>query len=498
MFNETIFDRETRTKLKILDIIGSDSQWYSAEKLSQMTDIERKTILKYINELIDDSITFSPKKELTIHSIKSRGISLEVQCKHLVSTFKLFILGNTFTMELLRRLFFHLPCNLTKMSQQFFVSESTIRRKIKLFKEILAPYGIEISYKDKSYTLVGEETQIRMYGNIVFWTIYRGNMWPYDMLEEEKMLQMTKQLLTCFGVSPAAISKVELKMLTSILSISVIRLHKGKSIPENDVWNLYEKTNSISPQLEAFAADYHLPISEIQFFYLILQTFSETYMFSEPKERILAAHKKNNTPAYQATVLFFEAFEKNFKTVLSDDVRTETFGHVLASHIFTDLFKSFKVDMSGYNFNQKAHTIYPHLSKNIYELIDQLAATSGLALFREREQLHMKYMLFFSMIERLTKFEKTITIRFESDLPELVSNMLKESIFNTFNNWYNLKTVENISSSNEDNADVIIATFDISHADIQQRQLKTIYISPDFTFEDFTKLGKIFKEIAGQ
>ena len=489
MLNRQVFDRDIRTKLTILTIIGKTPSWFSAEKLAALTAIEKKTILKYCWELDADSQEFGEGLSFTIS--KSKGILLEIQDQQAFEKFKLFLLEDTLTIKLMKRLFFNQPCSLGLLENELFVSESTIRRKISQFKNVVAPHDISIMYKAKNYTLTGDETQIRMFALMAFWIIYRGSSWPFPMIDEAKVTHTIQGMLDYYGIQSSAINETDKRLLTYILTINVIRFHQGNKINWKPEWDVYKKTNQVLDANELFE-DYLLSSEEIGFFNLLLQTFVKTFDFNEIGQRIIQAHEVEQTPAYQATQLFFQEFESFFAIPLDKKMKQTTFGFLIASHLFTDLFTNFGLGISGVDVSMEAKQNYPLLSRKVSRFIKHLADLSTLPLFQEEKQLHMRYILFFSAVNHLTAYEPVITMHFESDLPEYSEKLIRQTIHTLFSNWFNIRFSEN----SEEESDLVIVSSAMSG--LQQldfSDLEQVYVGSAVSPEDFMKLSRILKKI---
>lgn len=489
MQHSPIFDNGTRIKLELLTIIGNASTWFSSENLSMMISIEKKTILKYCKELDSDAINFNDG--ITIHINKSKGIFLEKKDELSLVKFKLFIIENTLAVKLMKRLFFNQPCSLAQLEQELFISESTIRRKIRAFKALVAEHDISIAYKNNNYVLTGDEAQIRMYSLMAFWITYKGNTWPFPTIDEKKIVKTIDAFLTYHGISGTSINETDKRLLTYIFTITVIRYHLGNSITWQKSWDPYIPTNAPFDSGKVLQ-DYFLPKGELNFFYLILQTFVKTYDFNEIGSQIMTAHKKNNTPAFLATELFFSRVQEAFGLTLNERTKQKTYGFLLSSHLFADIFKNFKLGISGVDINQEAKENFPRLSKKLYTFIDELAKMSALPLFQEKDTLHMRYILLFSSFESLTVFEPVIRIYFESDLPDFSEKIIQDTISNMFTNWYNIS----FNTQSDQPSDLVIITSSMPRVQsINLEEKEVIYIDSTLSANDFFTLNEVLKKL---
>lgn len=85
---------------------------------------------------------------------------LEITLGADVLNFELYLLEENVTIILMKAIFFE-EFTSVKICDGLFLSETTIRRSLKYFQELLEPYGIKL--KRETYEVVGPEEQVRMF-----------------------------------------------------------------------------------------------------------------------------------------------------------------------------------------------------------------------------------------------------------------------------------------------------------------------------------------------
>lgn len=497
LLNPHIFDNATQTKMAILEIISKAPQWYSAEKLANLTNSEKKTILKYTNELINEIQQFN-HGDLTIQTKKSKGIFLQYSDEKVLTHFRLFIIENTFTIQLMKQLFFNYECSLTQLSQQYFLSESTIRRKIAAFNTIIEVLGIKIIARNKNYSLQGDESQIRMLSYICFWAIYKGNIWPFPMVDENKLILLTDELLKHLTIPTSSLNIIDQKMFRYILAINIIRFHQGNEIQENKKWQPYLNFRSFSALEQQLKTDVHLSQNEVKYFFLVVQTFTKTYEYKTLGNQLFQEQKYFDTPAYRTTKEFFSLFQKEFEYVFSEEQYLAFFGFVLASHLFCDLFYGFSIGISGYNNFEDMQLNYPQLTSKINHLIEQLQEVSQINLLFHKKFLQTVYSLVYSSIATLTKYERSILIYLESDLPKFAEKLIIKDIQLTFQNKFNLKFFSDDWENTTKTGiyyDLILSNSTLPSLNQSAVESPIIHINTPLTSQDYSNIHRTLKTI---
>ncbi|AQY51837.1 HTH domain-containing protein [Listeria weihenstephanensis FSL R9-0317] len=484
-------DQSTTNSMMILRMISEESRWYTVNELSERLDMIPRTVQRYLVDLLEKVDGYQDDK-IQLHTAKNKGVFLEITAGADVVGFELYLLEDNVTFMLMKAVFFEEFTSVKRFAMDNFLSETTVRRTLKTFQELLEPYGI--SLKRETYELVGTETQIRMFAYSVFWRIYRGALWPFDIVDQETIEDATERVSTSLRLN---LTHVQKNQIGYILAINIIRIRKRHTVDMNPNWKNYLDLDNDFKRLNKMKAVFEsLNIQkegEIYFFYLLMETRPKLYENSELAQRIMAPHQKNESDIYLAT----EALMRDFSSEIIDipEKKKETFfNNSFCAHLFCTLFKRFSVDINGYEYLHRVAEYYPNLFGKLDELLDKLYEETQNELFLEKQFLLTRYALLFSSIKPLTYFEEQVQIVLDTDLPKLAENNLRHQIDDTLKYRYK---VHFLNKNSAHQADVILTTISTPMMMEQYHRGKILYIGPELSARDFANISNIVIETMG-
>lgn len=157
-----IVDKKIQRHVDILKILDSLEHPISLSKLSQMAEVSERTLSTDISTLMK----LAPA-EVTITLTVKNDVSLSCEPEFSISNFMWKIAENEPIFEILADLFQGRFESVKSYTRRLFLSESTLRKKLRLLKTILREYNLDLSLSPLS--LVGDEISIRIF----FFSYYR-------------------------------------------------------------------------------------------------------------------------------------------------------------------------------------------------------------------------------------------------------------------------------------------------------------------------------------
>ena len=480
-----IVGQATRNIKQILAIISEEKRWYTILEISERSDMITRTVQRYIHEL-DARIRNFNDDNIQLLVTKNKGVFLELHPGADLSGFSLFLLEDNITIDLLKSLFFENFHSVKKFAYDNFMSETTIRRLLKMFQEIVEPYQIHLTRE--TFIIEGKESQIRLFIYIIFWKVYRGATWPFETINRKLINNHADKVATILKLNLTAIHK---QQIAYILAINIIRVRKKHFIEKEDRWDHYiniEEDYSGYKKFKAIFEDMNMGSDgEISFFYLIMETRPKIYEVKEISDRIMNYHKKQNSSIWLATELFLIRFSENFLEI-PEDQRSIFITNSFCAHLFCDLFDNFSLDINGYEYLDNHEKFYPILNTKLDSLIDELYAETKNKIFLEKEFLLTRYALLFSLLKPLTYFEKEIQIVLDTDLPKLAEINLKNQILDTLKYRY---TIVFLDKNNAEEADLFLTTTPTPLLINQYLDGKVLYIGSQLSPRDFINIETI-------
>lgn len=481
-------DQSTTNSMLLLRMIAEEPRWYTVNELSERLDMNQRTIQRYLADLLEKIEDYNDEN-IQLHTAKNKGVFLEITLGADVLNFELYLLEDNVTIMLMKAIFFEEFTSVKKFAMDYFLSETTIRRSLKYFQELLEPYGIGL--KRETYEVIGPEEQVRMFFYSYYWRIYQGAMWPFDIVDrktvEEAVLKVTSSLRQ-------NLTYVQQYQIEYIIAINTIRIRKRHFVELNPNWKNYLDLDNDFRSLTKIKAVFDsLNIqkeSEVYFFYLLMETRPKLYENKEVARRAMAPHKKNKSDVYVATEVFMRVFSEEMAPI-PEKKYDIFFNSSFSAHLFCTLFKNFSVDINGYEYMRKLKEYYPNLHQKLDELLDKLYAETGNALFLEKDFLLTRYGLLFSAIKRLTYFEEQIRIVLDTDLPKFAERNLRLQIFDTLKYRYK---VQFLNKNSAPQADLILTTVATPMMVERYNREKVLHIEAELSARDFTNIIDIVIE----
>jgi hypothetical protein len=148
---------------------------------------------------------------------------------------------------------------LTCFAQDHYVSVSTVQRRMKQLRPLLAAFHVDVGRHP--FQLIGSEMHIRYLLYAAYWLAYRGTHWPLDLVDQRAI----KALYIDAGVTRrSAVGKAQALLFVGVCNL---RLANGHQLPVND--QLLAMTQLLSKQRrDALAMNGQVDNYEIGFRYL--------------------------------------------------------------------------------------------------------------------------------------------------------------------------------------------------------------------------------------
>lgn len=448
-----LLDTQNKIMLNILDLVSESHRWYSVNEISIELNVVERTVQRYIHTLKEliDAYNEERNHHITISYEKYKGVLLEIDSGSNYMELKSYVLENDETMKLFKLIIFEEFQSISRYSQENFISENATRKSLKKIKEFLAQYNLTLSRS--SFVIEGEEKQIRLIIYICSWIIFKGVVWPFDFISQEKIYVSVDHFSEEMNIGFSVIHR---KQMAYMLAVNILRLRKKHVIMMDPEWKNYANLPKLIdglPVLNTFIADYNVYIeSELYFYLLSVQFKPKLYESLDYRNRVLNYHKKMNSNVYQATEAFMNQFAKDIVPIPAE-LRERFFLTSFCSHLFCQLFSNVQVDIDGHTIFRDMESDYPNLKNELSKMLNNLYQTTQEKLFLQEDFLLQKYVQLFSSVEPLTYYEPKISIFLDSDLPYFVKNNIRDQITNRFKYDFN---VQFVTKEEADNPDLVL------------------------------------------
>ncbi|EOH91997.1 helix-turn-helix domain-containing protein [Enterococcus villorum] len=336
------FGKDCYIKSEILRVLYGTDEWQTTNKIANKLGIGSRTAFRHINELELEIKKFKNKK-LSLIIKQGRGIRLLCEEPTLYKMFISYLCSQSITMRLISQLLEKKMVSQMSLLNEFFVSETTLKRHLKFINSYLKEYHVEILLKRGNVYLKGDEYSIRAGFYRIYWQIFGLLEWPFKSLNKRKLSDFLSIVAEVYQVQLNPSTQLQLMF---VLAINILRFRSKNEIQISTKYIAYfEITKSFPISAEVMTKwlrELYMSRKELFFFLLYLQTRVSFYKEERVLETFLQQHKNLNTPVYQQT-------EKVIDFINTLAINTPEFisSSLLAAHLHVELFPCFKKDISG-------------------------------------------------------------------------------------------------------------------------------------------------------
>jgi hypothetical protein len=488
-----IFDRTTLLQRRLVLALNREERWFPTEEISSMLQVNASASLRLIKQLENDIAEFG-EQNLELIVSKGKGVRLRKKIHYDIKMFLGTLFSRTPVMKMLLDIFNGKFETVKKYAYKNYISEATVRRYLVKMKQLLEPFNITI--RRENAEVQGEESQIRMFLNMLYWQLYRGTIWPFSGIDQTIVTRMVTTFLNKVS-NERHFSQLYYHRISYYIGITIMRTRRGAYVQPSLEWKNFivgnETYEVFKMILLDFRGDLNCKQSEIPFHFTVWTSFFSSYGISNSRYvfKFMESHKRRSTTISEATKFMMHEFEKYFLTI-PEDKYSSLEQYLYATHSFCCNFKHFDINIVGHELGDNA----PILKKKIQRFIDHLYDISGNSIFLEVQQLEYSYALFFSQISEITRYEPEIVAILESDESILIKEIINQSLTTLLKPQFNFSLFPSESPVKKETVDVVLAT--TSSLEMKKNYTTDtwfISINRSFSFSDIEKVKRVFKEI---
>ncbi|MEI5994254.1 helix-turn-helix domain-containing protein [Candidatus Enterococcus mansonii] len=499
MLNFDIFDAETGNKLKLLYLLYKKEDWYSIDELVFDSHLERKSVLKYTKKLATDLVEIdSLQTPVQVEFSKGKGVRFVGGKLGYLKAIP-FISEQSISLSLMKELFFQTSLSLDYFMQKYFVSESSARRKVTHFNNLIKKYGLKIKSVNRELSVEGSEIQFRYLCYILFWNVYRGMSWPFPTIDQKKIVTFIETEMRSYS----AFKDVSVANWSYMIAINLYRYSQKKQLNPKDLPSFAHQLNQEALTnagvhdsiLIAIQKSFHLSVPEADFLCLLFQTRSSFLLIPVVSERLLTVHKSMNTPVHQMYQLYLDVMKPDLSSV--DEETKIAYHSVLFVGFLTDLlFPNFATTLSGYDYTKYLKQKYPFFRAVMVDKFREIQKRATNVTFTNEEMLVTRFCEAHALIQSPTIFSPPVFIQMETDLPIIMERMIAQQMESFLRPFYNISFIPSSTHPEDVNIDLIIASTTSPLLRRRARDIPVVYINPGFSPTDiFNIIAVIENEV---
>jgi hypothetical protein len=482
------FDEDTYTKIEILEKLSMADEWKKTRELADEIGTGERYIFRQINDLTV-AIGKLNNKNFTLSIKQGRGIRLENTDTKAYKNFVSKLIEKSFTMKLLRKLLEKGKVLNTLLLSEFFLSETTLKRKIKRINSFLIEYDTRIVTRKGFCFIEGDEYSVRAGYYRIYWQIYKNLDWPFKMIEKEKVSAFVNKLACSYNIRLNPSAKLQVMFVLAINSLRYRGKNRIEIYPKYRAYFNITKSLHIFPEINlAWKYTFHMGQDEFCFFLLYLQTRQSFYTNQEIFNNLFRLHESYETEAYRQMGASLREFNK---ISVHKDQYVTIKSALLAGHLHAELFPTIKKDISGFEpkgISQESYQWSQKIVEKIANNEDNKVLTSG-----GESYLLSVYVILLDSVY-ISDIQERKKIYLDTDLPFLEEKRLSGRIQQMMEVFLPI-TVEKYTEQNINENQLLLSNNCLSDEVIDRYSNQIVFISNEFTFEDLQKCVSAFREL---
>lgn len=472
-----MFEKKTINQLSVLKSIYEDEGIINVEQISKKTLLDSKTVNKLIQDILEQ---VGSKDDLS--QIDS------------YLTVRSHIYQSSWIYKLLSSLFLSKKVSIVSFTREVYISESKLRRKIKLMNDILNPVELKIISRNGYIDFKGTELQIRFLGQQFFWTIFKGGNWPFKEVNFQKTYDLFFEYV--FNYEDIHIKDITYIEWCYTFAINIIRFRHGKGIQKEELQQfstLFSLRNQekkyISKVTDILTYDYYLSREEQLYLFLLIQAKVQFYMNDILFEQSIRFHQKNNTDIYVVYKEVIRLFMKNSKNKIVEKMGLAV---ILSANVSATLIHGFNHTHSGYGASEFFIKNAPHLVPKMEQFINVIKKKyPTISFLNQTTYLAVRYAEAYALLNDMMDFEEKLVILLMTDLPFATEELMAKKLESIFYMKANIK-FKTLNYINSHDYDLVISTTTTVKG---SKGKNIIMISPDLREKDIQKIDEKIREI---
>ncbi|MFD2308203.1 helix-turn-helix domain-containing protein [Enterococcus termitis] len=409
-----------------LRTLYNNERWFTEKELSKIGKCSSDATYRTLNLL--RQIKYDQNDSLEIISKKNKGFFLQATPLHSIGETESLFIKDTISYRLIDLIFHEQGYSLADLADIFYVSTSTIYRKLKNLAEYFNENGLTLNMNN--FVISGPEHAIREFFYRFYWSVIKSSQWPFKSVSFEEILTLYSEKMSAVSFQLTDTERLQFLYRLAINHIRYQHQHFITTAPNKNIVDPYIK--SYSQYMKKFItievpAKYH--VNEWTFLSLLLissPVFDELHIDYEIR---VNWHKNKKTPAYLFAISIIHAYKlRNEKLIFMDE--TKLIFRLLSSYVYTVAFPDLTIH--HLNVASMLHSV-SELNYIFFEQSQQIMS-SILHLFPEAiKQFDQDYLLYNILLIassslKLEEIRKEITVKLICTVEPLSEEYLSQKL----------------------------------------------------------------------
>lgn len=411
-----LYDSDIAKELTVLSFLLKQEQAVPIKMISEELYLTTASVTKYLDG-IQQSIIELNLAEMALEET-TEGILYHVNSLNDYYALRNHLVHSSINIKLAIRLLLGNAIQREQLIMQYFISEATLKRRMKVLKNIFLKNKINLVSKNGVFSLQGEEMQIRKLAYDVLHDLYRAETWPFEEISETFV---TDQINNYLGMTETCETKNLFRKAKIDFGIMISRLRNQQSI-QTELPILPSNLTDIMTKLIPQKSE--IPTNQAILFMMTLLS-NEKYYSTPNGQNVLLLLQQTNFSIQKLVNHSIEKFYQYFDLDRSYQIKETTI------YLYSIYFgKLFYPNWTGSLNIKKIVLPYPILNRKIVHFVLSLMREFPTIVLVPIQQLVTQYIVLFGRYRPLSFYELPIYIHINDDnLPtqtELLENMCKQ------------------------------------------------------------------------
>lgn len=476
----TFLDKNEKRDLDILYHLYSEDRVWSAEELGKLTNCSIKSVTSSVSAL--NALILTYDLDCWIQTERHLGIRLITSSYASIYHLESLYIQNTITYQLMDTLFHGRDLSIEKLQRDFFLSRSSIYRKLTSIEKFINSNGFVFSKTE--LTISGPESSIREFFYLFYISLAEDYFWPFKTVSQ---IYIKDKLDKITAVSNFDLSYAEKLRILYRMAINSVRYQQKKYITElpEIVKVAPNQDYGLTVSADFFLESIPFEHRELEFNYLrlVYLTYANTIDATGTLgiEEAVIWNRKEKTKAYELVTELLTKMTKLYPELeLSAFFSSPVFLYKLLSVAnYALLYPNLDVDLDlNDRWNKRFRSLTfssldrPKFTEVLWQLIEEIHAENKQVLINPHHVFYFIYSVF-SQTLNLHMFENTLKIKLIMEAGYLSESELKEKLGRFLGN--NAQIVLSDIRNDEGAAyDLVIS--DLPHLTIDYKKAKQDYI----------------------
>ncbi|MHC9000180.1 helix-turn-helix domain-containing protein [Enterococcus bulliens] len=472
-----LYDPEIERIISILNALEHVEQEISLRELTHQLDMGEKTLLRYSERI---AFFIKQSKVASIHfRLDDHFIKWEIEDINEYRFLRNFIVQQCAVVQLGVRLILGKRVNRIQFMDEFYLSESTLKRRLSTMRKLLASYALTIKTSQGELELVGEEAIIRRLARDSLMNLYESSPWPFELVDEQQVDQFIEETfeLAEFKYKTARESEV-IQTIKYDIAIQMTRVKLGYKIKLSSILaqNLELIEEIVQKQL---IPTYHFRLSNTEHAYLVFQILAKDFFYMRKKgEQVLQLMRKLPLPLNQFLQTAITYFSNQIVPIARSDYK-ELYPFFITIHLNDWLFPNW---INSIHYRELDIRV-PRLMSQLANYLKKLEQTYPQHIIGPIEVLQRNYGKLVAYLTSLSFRERKINVGFYGARTILEIRTAENIVRESFSYLYNI-------SFDYDAPDIMIHLNQYEHRVSKQTHEKLIrcFVTSAFLVEDMSTI----------